>query len=340
MNIYVLRHGQTVLNVQGKFQGRIDTELTEVGINQVKKSEAELKKISFDKVFVSPLKRAIDTAKIVTNKELTIDNRLIERSFGALEGNDGIPDYEDRIEEFGIEPLEDIKKNLYSNDLFNIAGDYEISNRTYTDQDKKDIRRIKLNGQIVSGLVTELDHPDWVDLPLEDMYDLLQQEREQASKEAKDDLEQNKQEQPNDGEGQGSPSSGSGDRSSDSNQQGQQVGNSEDNSGMSKQGGDTEGPGQAGEKGDQSTSDEGDGQGSNGSSDGENGNPSNNSSDDSSQSNGSVDQGNGSDTGSKNDGSSDSRSSNGSSNKIIHGTFKNGKFYGLDGKEIIPGGNA
>ena len=236
--------------------------------------------------------------------------------------------------------LEDIKKNLYSNDLFNIAGDYEISNRTYTDQDKKDIRRIKLNGQIVSGLVTELDHPDWVDLPLEDMYDLLQQEREQASKEAKDDLEQNKQEQPNDGEGQGSPSSGSGDRSSDSNQQGQQVGNSEDNSGMSKQGGDTEGPGQAGEKGDQSTSDEGDGQGSNGSSDGENGNPSNNSSDDSSQSNGSVDQGNGSDTGSKNDGSSDSRSSNGSSNKIIHGTFKNGKFYGLDGKEIIPGGNA
>lgn len=112
MNIYVLRHGQTVLNVQGKFQGRIDTELTEVGINQVKKSEAELKKISFDKVFVSPLKRAIDTAKIVTNKELTIDNRLIERSFGALEGNDGIPDYEDRIEEFGIEPLEDIKKRI------------------------------------------------------------------------------------------------------------------------------------------------------------------------------------------------------------------------------------
>lgn len=112
MNIYVLRHGQTVLNVQGKFQGRIDTELTEVGISQVKKSETELKKINFDMVFVSPLKRAIDTAKIITDKELTIDSRIIERSFGSLEGNDSIPDYEDRINEFGIEPLEDIKKRV------------------------------------------------------------------------------------------------------------------------------------------------------------------------------------------------------------------------------------
>lgn len=58
----------------------------------------------------------------------------------------------------------------------NIAGDYEISNRGYTDKDKRAARRIKLNGQELRGLVTEDDHPDWVDLSIEEMYDLLTKE--------------------------------------------------------------------------------------------------------------------------------------------------------------------
>ena len=112
MNIYVLRHGQTVLNVEGKFQGRIDTELTNTGIKQVEESKSDLSKIKFDLVFVSPLKRAIDTAKIVTNQELTIEPRIIERSFGKLEGKSSVLDYEERIEEFGIEPLQEIKERV------------------------------------------------------------------------------------------------------------------------------------------------------------------------------------------------------------------------------------
>lgn len=76
--------------------------------------------------------------------------------------------------------LSEIKDIIYSDSSFNIAGDYEISNLGYTEQDKKDLRRIKLGGRIVSGLVTEDQHPDWVDLSLEEMYDLLTEEREQA----------------------------------------------------------------------------------------------------------------------------------------------------------------
>ena len=53
----------------------------------------------------------------------------------------------------------------------NIAGDYEISNRGYTNADKDIVRNINLNGQIVSGLVTEDQHPDWVDVPFEDLFD-------------------------------------------------------------------------------------------------------------------------------------------------------------------------
>lgn len=75
--------------------------------------------------------------------------------------------------------INDLKNKLYSNKNFNIAGDYEISNRGYTIKDKRIARSIRLNGQVLKGLVTEDDHPDWVDLPIEDMYDKLTQQLEQ-----------------------------------------------------------------------------------------------------------------------------------------------------------------
>ena len=69
--------------------------------------------------------------------------------------------------------IKDLKRELYKNSNFNIAADYEISNRGYTDADKETVRNIKLNGQILSGLVTEDEHPDWTNLSVEDMYDKL-----------------------------------------------------------------------------------------------------------------------------------------------------------------------
>lgn len=60
--------------------------------------------------------------------------------------------------------------------IANIAGDYEISNRGYTDADKQITRHIRLKDQILRGLVTEDDHADWVNLSIEDMYDRLEDE--------------------------------------------------------------------------------------------------------------------------------------------------------------------
>ena len=114
MNIFVLRHGQTHLNIEGKFQGQIDTNLNETGKQQVQKSKETLKKINFDAVFVSPLKRTIETAKIVTNKELIIDKRIIERSFGILEGNPSVPDYEEKSEYYKVESLQNVQQRVYS----------------------------------------------------------------------------------------------------------------------------------------------------------------------------------------------------------------------------------
>lgn len=70
----------------------------------------------------------------------------------------------------------DDKYKSVPHDIFNIAADYEISNKGYTDADKITSRGIKLNGKVLRGLVTEDDHPDWVDMTFEEMLDALMQE--------------------------------------------------------------------------------------------------------------------------------------------------------------------
>lgn len=88
--------------------------------------------------------------------------------------------------EHGLDPnklddytITELKKELYSNSLFNIAGDYEISNKGYTDKDKDIVRNIIFNGRVVSGLITEDEHPDWVDMSIEEMFDELRKEKQQ-----------------------------------------------------------------------------------------------------------------------------------------------------------------
>lgn len=114
MDLYVLRHGQTDYNLEGKFQGQVDIEMNETGKKQVKKTAEQLKQIKFNKVFVSPLQRTKDTAQIVTNEKMILEPRIIERSFGTLEGKYGISDYEEKIQEFNIEPILKVEERVKS----------------------------------------------------------------------------------------------------------------------------------------------------------------------------------------------------------------------------------
>lgn len=84
--IYLVRHGQTDWNLEGRYQGRIDIELNSKGREQASEIKEKLKEIKFDKVFSSPLKRALETAQIITDDDIEIDERLIERCNGELEG--------------------------------------------------------------------------------------------------------------------------------------------------------------------------------------------------------------------------------------------------------------
>lgn len=136
-----------------------------------------------------------DTGEIVLNKNLDdkqssvivrheiLHNVLMheKRLLDKLAQEHGMnPD--DLSDEVKVKELDKLKRELYSNVDFNIAGDYEISNRGYTAKDKENVRAIELNGELLSGLVTEDDHPDWVNLTVEELYDKIREQRKKDEK--------------------------------------------------------------------------------------------------------------------------------------------------------------
>ncbi len=87
--LYLVRHGETVLNSLKVYYGRTDCALSQKGLIQAKKLKDNLKEYHFDTIISSPLKRCIQTAKIITDKpevELVLENDLVELDFGLWEG--------------------------------------------------------------------------------------------------------------------------------------------------------------------------------------------------------------------------------------------------------------
>ncbi len=125
MEIYVLRHGQTDYNVKNVFQGQTDIPLNEVGIEQAKEVAVKFKNIKVDAILVSPLTRAKQTAKYVseiTKVPVQVEERLIERSFGDMEGHHSkedcniqmLSDYDKNYNICNVEPIQDLFKRVYS----------------------------------------------------------------------------------------------------------------------------------------------------------------------------------------------------------------------------------
>jgi Holliday junction resolvase RusA-like endonuclease len=60
--------------------------------------------------------------------------------------------------------------------FLNYIEDLEISDRIYSKEDKDVVRKMFLNGRTIGGLITDDIRPEWVDLPVEQMYHRLQAE--------------------------------------------------------------------------------------------------------------------------------------------------------------------
>jgi alpha-ribazole phosphatase len=89
VKLFLIRHGQTEWNSQGRYQGAQDTILTKTGIKQARLARKYLSGVNFANFYSSPKKRAIQTANIITdglNIKVNIREDLKELNFGKWEG--------------------------------------------------------------------------------------------------------------------------------------------------------------------------------------------------------------------------------------------------------------
>ena len=89
-HFYFVRHGQTVWNVEGKICGATDIALTELGHEQAIATGKKIleEHIHADEILYSPLTRAADTAKHIseiTGIPARMEPRLKEQNFGKWE---------------------------------------------------------------------------------------------------------------------------------------------------------------------------------------------------------------------------------------------------------------
>lgn len=83
------RHGQTDWNVAGRFQGRHDVALNDVGRAQAAAAAPRLAALGLTRVVASPLVRAHETACVLASRcglEVVTDDRLVEVHVGEWEG--------------------------------------------------------------------------------------------------------------------------------------------------------------------------------------------------------------------------------------------------------------
>jgi len=90
MEIFVVRHGETMWNREHRLQGCTDIPLNDAGLAGARIAAEALHHIHFDHVYSSPLARAYKTAEIICQgrKDLTIESceDIKEISFGVGEG--------------------------------------------------------------------------------------------------------------------------------------------------------------------------------------------------------------------------------------------------------------
>lgn len=156
--------------------------------------------------------------------------------------------HQKRLEEYCADHYEDLcawlkydaddvkkDKNLKSivgrlHTISNYAGDYDISNRAYTDDDKKVFRALIHGAETLKCLVTEDDHPGWETLSYAEMMDKLVEEE-------KNKPQQPPQQQQNSSGNQSGDGQSSNQQNNQGSQSGQPDGGQQDDSEFNNQGG-------------------------------------------------------------------------------------------------------
>ncbi|OPJ57203.1 histidine phosphatase family protein [Alkalithermobacter paradoxus] len=86
---FIVRHGETQWNIEGKTQGHGDSKLTEEGKRQAENIAKRLSKYDIDFIYSSDLGRTKETSAIISNilsKDVNYLESLREINFGKWEG--------------------------------------------------------------------------------------------------------------------------------------------------------------------------------------------------------------------------------------------------------------
>ena len=190
--IILLRHGQTLWNVEGRYQGQLNSDLTNLGKKQAKENAIKIAKLigiggfspeqnSF-KFFSSPLGRAKETAYIICDalrldrKNILFDRNLQEVHYGIFEGKTKefckttyAKEFEEReknkwsyVLEGGGESYEMVTKRLYSwlervkDEELVVVVAHEMINRAlrgiYCSYDKEEMLKLRQKNDVVLKL--------------------------------------------------------------------------------------------------------------------------------------------------------------------------------------------
>lgn len=151
--VILMRHGQSENNVSRILVGRhIESHLTDQGRQQVTDAARQLKNIPVDKVYVSPVTRALETAQIICDTlgmSYEIDERLYEIELGKLVGmnyEEVTTNYGDLflrfytesdpvLQNFGVETFASVKQRVKSflDDMLKTHEDGNILTVTHLD---------------------------------------------------------------------------------------------------------------------------------------------------------------------------------------------------------------
>lgn len=173
--IILLRHGQTLWNAEGRYQGQLNSDLTELGKKQARDNALKIVKamdIEEDfKFFSSPLGRAKETALIVCDTlhlqsdKIIFDNRLQEVNYGLFEGKTKAFCQEHYAQEF-----EEREKNKWSYTLDG-GESYEMVTARLLDwlEEVKEQKHILL---VAHAMVSRALRGIYCDYPVEKMLKL------------------------------------------------------------------------------------------------------------------------------------------------------------------------